>query len=63
MHDTAAAGQDTDSVGGRIWFLPTGAATGERNAHRLRGWAIAASVAILLWGVVVLVVWSLASRV
>jgi len=61
VNDTAAAGQETGSVGERIWFLPAGAARGERNQHRLRGWAIAVSAAILLWGVIALVVWSLAS--
>jgi hypothetical protein len=58
---TAAAGQDTGSVGERIWFLPTGAARGERNQHRLRGWSIAISAAVLLWGVIALVVWGVAS--
>ena len=61
MHETAAAGQETGSVGGRIWFLPSGTAKGERNAHRLRGWAIAVSAALLLWGVIALVIWGVAS--
>jgi len=47
------------SVRERIWFLPSGRAQGERNQHRLRGWAVAVSAAVLLWGVIVLGVWSL----
>jgi len=61
MHETAAAGQETGSVGERIWFLPTGAAHGVRNQHRLRGWSIAIAATILLWGVIALVVWGVAS--
>jgi hypothetical protein len=61
MNETTSAGQETGSVGERIWFLPTGVAQGERNQHRLRGWAIAVSGAILLWGVIALVVWSVAN--
>ena len=60
MHETAAVGKESESVDGRIWFLPSGAARGKRNAHRLRGWAIAISAAVVLWGVVVLIVWGVA---
>jgi len=61
MRETAAAGQDTGSAAGEAWFEPTGSAQGERNAHRLRGWSIAVAAALLLWGVIALVVWGVAS--
>ena len=61
MHETTAVGQESGSADGRIWFLPSGVARGERNAHRFRGWAIAISVAVLLWGVIALVVWGVVS--
>ena len=52
LQDTAAAGQDTGSVDDSIWFLPSGAARGERNTHRLRGWIIAVAAAVVLWAVI-----------
>ena len=58
---TAASGQGTDSTDEQAWFTPAGEAIGERNRHRLRGWAIAVSSALVLWGVIALVVWALAS--
>ncbi|WP_411698684.1 hypothetical protein [Conyzicola sp.] len=61
MRETAAAGQDTGSAADQAWFAPTGSAQGERNAHRLRGWSIAAAVAVLLWGVIAVVVWGVVS--
>lgn len=35
-----------------VWFLPAGAARGERNRHRARGWAIAVGVALAGWAVI-----------
>ena len=63
MHETTAVGQDSGSSAGHIWFLPSGVARGERNAHRFRGWAIAISVAVVLWGVIGVVIASLVSWV
>jgi hypothetical protein len=63
MHDTTSAGQETHSTGEPVWFIPTGAAQGERNAHRLRGWSIAVAAALLLWGVIALVVVAVAQLI
>ncbi len=63
MHETTAVGQESGSADARIWFLPSGVARGERNAHRFRGWAIAISVAVVLWGVIGVVIASLVSWV
>ena len=60
LQHESAAGQETPSAEGRVWFLPSGTAKGERNAHRLRGWAIAVSAALVIWGVIAVVVGGLA---
>lgn len=51
VNDTATTGRDTDEHDS-VWYLPAGAARGERNRHRARGWAIAVGVALLGWGVI-----------
>lgn len=56
MHDTAAVGRESESAQGRIWFLPSGAARGERNTHRAHGWVIAVSAAVLLWAVIGIII-------
>lgn len=61
MHDTASVGQESESRDGHIWFLPSGAASGPRNTHRVRGWAIAISAAVVLWGVIGVVIAALVS--
>jgi len=63
MHETTAVGHESGHAAGHIWFLPTGVASGERNAHRFRGWAIAISVAVVLWGVIGVVIAALVTWV
>ena len=63
MHETASVGQESESAEGRIWFLPSGAARGARNAHRVRGWIIAIGAALVLWGLIAAAVVAIVSAV
>jgi hypothetical protein len=63
MRDTAAAGHDTTSSDEPIWFLPAGAAQGERNAHRARGWLIVIGASIVLWAAVAVAVVAIVSAI
>jgi hypothetical protein len=63
MHSTAAAGRDTTSSNEPVWFLPSGAAQGERNAHRARGWLIVVGASIVLWAAVAVAVVAIVSAI
>jgi hypothetical protein len=56
VHNTAAAGHDTDSTNQPVWFIPTGAAQGERNEHRARGWLIVVGASVILWAAIAIAV-------
>jgi hypothetical protein len=56
VNNTAEAGHDTDSSNQPVWFMPTGAAHGERNSHRARGWLIVVGASVLLWAVIAIAV-------
>lgn len=59
MHDTATEGQtEADEP---IWFLPAGAAEGERNEHRFRGWKVVVLASAAFWIVVAGAVWAVVS--
>jgi hypothetical protein len=49
LQSTEPEGQDTESAELPVWFLPSGPARGERNAHRVRGWQIAVVASAVLW--------------
>ena len=56
VHNTAAAGHDTDSTNQPVWFIPAGVAHGERNAHRARGWLIVVGASVILWAAIAIAV-------